>query len=384
LIHVKIVNIPGPIIAFVMALEATPDTSVAPTASAPAAAPAAAGHRAVAAWLLVCCALVFAMVVVGGVTRLTHSGLSIVEWQPIVGTLPPLSDAAWQDAFEKYKLTPEYRQVNHAMSLGEFKGIFWWEYFHRLLGRLIGVVFFVPLVWFWVRRRINRPLAWKLAGIFALGGLQGAMGWYMVMSGLVDDPRVSQFRLTAHLVIAFLIFAAMLWVAMDLLAPRGAASHAAVSATRSATDGARRLGWWITAVVVYMVVTGGFVAGIRAGKAYNTFPLMHGHVVPPEIFMIEPWWQNFFYNMATVQFDHRLGAWALAFLVPWLWWRARKAAVPPRARLATTLLLAAVVAQIALGITTLLLAVPVALGAAHQGGAVVLLAAALYTNHSLR
>jgi cytochrome c oxidase assembly protein subunit 15 len=349
-----------------------------------AAAPAARGHRAIAAWLLVCCALVFAMVVVGGVTRLTHSGLSIVEWQPIVGTLPPLGDAAWQETFEKYKLTPEYRQVNHGMSLAEFKGIFWWEYFHRLLGRLIGLVFFVPLAWFWARGRLNRVLAWKLAAIFALGGLQGAMGWYMVMSGLVDDPRVSQFRLTAHLAIAVLIFSTMLWVAMDLLAPRTAASQDAGRTTRSATDGVRRLGWWITGVVGYMVVTGGFVAGIRAGKAYNTFPLMHGHVVPPEIFMIEPWWQNFFYNMATVQFDHRLGAWALAFLVPWLWLRARKAAVSPRGRLAANLLLAAVAVQITLGISTLLLAVPVALGAAHQGGAVVLLAAALFANHSLR
>lgn len=380
MIHVKLVEIPQRIIS----IDVAPDSSLALPAAGSAAATAAPGRRAVAAWLLVCCALVFAMVVVGGVTRLTHSGLSIVEWQPIVGTLPPLGDAAWQETFEKYKLTPEYRQVNHAMSLAEFKGIFWWEYFHRLLGRLIGLVFFVPLAWFWVRGRLDRPLAWKLAAIFVLGGLQGAMGWYMVMSGLVDDPRVSQFRLTAHLAIAVLIFATMLWVAMDLLAPRTAASLFAGQATRSKANGVRRLGWWITGVVGYMIVTGGFVAGIRAGKAYNTFPLMQGHVVPPEIFMIEPWWQNFFYNMATVQFDHRLGAWALAFLVPWLWLRVRKAAVSPRGRLAANLLLAAVIVQIALGITTLLLAVPVALGAAHQGGAVVLLAAALYTNHSLR
>jgi heme a synthase len=364
----------------IIATDVAPDSSLALPAAGSAAAAAAPGHRAIAAWLLVCCALVFAMVVVGGVTRLTHSGLSIVEWQPIVGTLPPLGDAAWQETFEKYKLTPEFRQVNHAMSLAEFKGIFWWEYFHRLLGRLIGLVFFVPLAWFWARGRLDRALAWKLAGIFALGGLQGAMGWYMVMSGLVDDPRVSQFRLTAHLVIAVLIFATMLWVAMDLLAPRKVASRA----TRTTTDGVRRLGWWITGVIGYMIVTGGFVAGIRAGKAYNTFPLMQGHIVPPEIFMIDPWWQNFFYNMATVQFDHRLGAWVLAFLVPWLWLRVRKASASPRGRLAANLLLAAVIVQIALGITTLLLAVPVALGAAHQGGAVVLLAAALFANHSLR
>lgn len=357
----------------IIATDVSQESSLALPAGAPATASVAPGRRAVAAWLLLCCTLVFVMVVVGGVTRLTRSGLSIVEWQPIVGTLPPLSDAAWQEAFDKYKLTPEYREVNRGMSLAEFKGIFWWEYVHRLLGRLIGVFFFVPLVWFWVRGRLNRPLAWKLAGIFALGGLQGAMGWYMVASGLIDEPRVSQFRLTAHLAIAFLIFAAMLWIAMDLLAPR--------PATKVAPAGVRRLGWWITGIVGYMVVTGGFVAGIRAGKAYNTFPLMHGHVVPPEIFMIEPWWQNFFYNMATVQFDHRLGAWALALLVPWLWLRVRRADVSPRTRLAADLLLAVLVLQVALGITTLLLAVPVALGAAHQGGAVLVLAAALWNAH---
>src|SRR3989338_3103733 len=165
-------------------------------------------RRAVIAWLLVCCALVFAMVVVGGVTRLTHSGLSIVEWQPLVGTLPPLSEDQWTEIFDQYKKTPEYEKVNKGMSLAEFKGIFWWEYFHRLLGRLIGLAFFVPLAVFWARGRIDRPLAWKMLGIFVLGGLQGGMGWYMVASGLVDDPRVSHFRLTAHLAIAFAIYGA--------------------------------------------------------------------------------------------------------------------------------------------------------------------------------
>ncbi len=164
-----------------------------------------------------CCALVFAIVVVGGVTRLTHSGLSITEWQPIVGTLPPMSQADWDAAFARYQATPEYQQVNKGMALDEFKGIFWWEYAHRLLGRLIGVVFLVPFLWFLVRRRIPPGQGWALAGIFVLGGLQGALGWYMVQSGLVDDPRVSPFRLTAHLGLAFLIFAAMLWIALSLL-----------------------------------------------------------------------------------------------------------------------------------------------------------------------
>lgn len=339
------------------------------------AAVASAGQRrAVAAWLLACAALVFAMIVLGGVTRLTHSGLSIVEWQPIVGTLPPLTDAQWQTAFEAYRQTPEYRLVNRGMSLDDFKGIFWWEYFHRLLGRLIGVAFAVPFAWFALRGYVDRRLAWKLAGVLVLGGLQGAMGWYMVKSGLVDDPRVSQFRLTAHLSLAFLIFAALLWTGLSLLDRSGPPGRAASP---------RPLAWTVTGLVAYMVATGGFVAGIRAGKAYNTFPLMNGHFVPPEIFMLEPWWRNFFYNMATVQFDHRLGAWVLAFLVPWLWWQVR-AAQDSRTRLAAHLLLGMLAVQITLGALTVLNAVPVGLGAAHQGGAALLLACALALNHALR
>ncbi|MCC6380743.1 MAG: COX15/CtaA family protein [Burkholderiales bacterium] len=338
----------------------------------------AGSRRAVAAWLLACCALVFAMVVVGGVTRLTHSGLSIVEWQPIVGTLPPLDEAQWQDAFGKYKLTPEYRLVNRGMSLDEFKGIFWWEYFHRLLGRLIGAAFLLPFLVFLVRRRIPGGYGLKLAGIFVLGGLQGALGWYMVQSGLVDDPRVSPFRLTAHLGLAILIFGAMLWVAMSLLFAPGPPRDdpAARSARRWATG---------TAVLVFaMILTGGFVAGIRAGFAYNTFPLMNGSVVPPEILMIEPWWRNFFWNMATVQFDHRLGAWILAIVVPVAWWKVRAAGISPRAGLGATLLLAMLAVQIVLGIATLVNVVPLTLAAAHQAGAVLVFALALATAHATR
>jgi len=331
----------------------------------------------VAVWLLVCCSLVFAIVVVGGITRLTRSGLSIVEWQPIVGVLPPLDDTAWQEAFQKYRQTPEYRLVNPDMGLAGFKRIFWWEYLHRLLGRLIGLAFFVPLLWFALRGRIARALTWKFAGIFALGALQGAMGWTMVQSGLVDDPRVSQYRLAAHLGIAFLIYAAMLWIALDLFSPRA-------PRTNAAPEGLRRFAVALAVLIFLMVLSGGFVAGIRAGLAYNTFPLMNGHVVPPEIFAIEPWYLNFFSNMATVQFDHRLLAWLLAFLVPWFWLRVRREAVPRRAGLAADLLLATLALQIALGIATLLLAVPVPLAAAHQAGALLVFSAALLTAHSLR
>lgn len=335
-------------------------------------------RKQVAAWLLVCCALVFAMVVVGGVTRLTHSGLSIVEWQPIVGTIPPLNQAQWEQTFQKYRQTPEYKLVNHKMSMEEFKSIFWWEYFHRLLGRSIGAVFLLPLLYFLARKKIDRPLGWKLAGIFVLGGLQGAMGWYMVMSGLVDDPRVSQYRLTAHLGIAFLIYATMFWVAMGLLLP----NH-----NRPVTGRVRTLGHFafcLTALIFVMVLTGGFVAGIRAGFAYNTFPLMNGRWIPPEIFMIEPWYLNFFNNMATVQFDHRLIAWLLVFLVPLFWWKSRQAPLPGRARLACHALPAMLAVQIALGITTLLLVVPIPLAAAHQAGALALFTIALWVSRELR
>jgi cytochrome c oxidase assembly protein subunit 15 len=341
---------------------------------APAAAPGTAG-RAVGIWLLVCALAVAAMVVVGGVTRLTHSGLSIVEWQPLVGTLPPLSEGDWQTVFEKYRQTPEYKLVNRGMSLAEFKGIFWWEYFHRLLGRTIGIVFLVPLLWFWWRGRIDARLGWKLAGVFVLGGLQGAMGWYMVASGLVDEPRVSHLRLTAHLGLAFLILGAMLWIAFDLLYPDRAARR---------TRRLARFAGAIAGIVFLQVLAGGLVAGIRAGKAYNTFPLMNGHLVPPETFQLEPWWLNFFNNMATVQLDHRLLAWLLLVLVCWLWWRVRSSDATARARIGAHLLLMTLVAQFVLGVVTLLAAVPVALGAAHQGVATLVFGAALFAVHALR
>ena len=337
---------------------------------------ARAQDRAVAIWLLACCALVFAMVVVGGVTRLTHSGLSIVEWQPIVGALPPLDEAGWQETFAKYKQTPEYRLVNPGMNLEGFKSIFWWEYVHRLLGRLIGAAFLLPLLWFALRGKIARGLTWKFTVIFGLGALQGALGWYMVKSGLVDNPRVSQYRLTAHLGLAFLIYAAMLWVALDLLFPR---MHPGAVSARL-----RRFAAALTVLIFVMVPSGGLVTGIRAGLAYNTFPLMNGRFVPPEIFSLDPWYLNFFSNMATVQFDHRLIAWLLAFLVPWFWLRVRREAAPRRAKLGAHLLLAALALQIALGIATLLLAVPVPLAAAHQAGALLVFSAALFATHSLR
>ena len=340
--------------------------------------------RAVAIWLLICCALVFAIVVVGGATRLTHSGLSITEWQPIVGTLPPLSAGEWDEAFVKYQATPEYRQVNKGMSLDAFKSIFWWEYAHRLLGRVVGAVFALPLAWFVLRRKLPRRLAPQLIAIFALGGLQGALGWYMVQSGLIDDPRVSQLRLAAHLGLALLIFAAMFWLALSLLRPLCEASPAASASISRRAASLRRFALLIVALVFVQALSGSLVAGIRAGFAYNTFPLMNGRLVPPEILSLAPWYRNFADNMATVQFDHRAIAWLLALLIPVFWFLVRSQVTAPRVKLAATLLLAALLLQLALGIATLLLVVPVPLAAAHQSGAVLLFAAALNAAHALR
>jgi heme a synthase len=317
-------------------------------------------RRAIAAWLFFCAAFVFAIVVVGGITRLTRSGLSIVEWQPLVGTLPPLSEADWRELFAKYRETPEFRLVNHDMTLQGFKRIFWWEYAHRLLGRLVGMVFLLPLLYFLLRKKIAAMLAWKLAGIFVLGGIQGALGWYMVKSGLVDDPKVSPLRLTAHLGLALAIFSVQLWLALQVLSPRA---------------GFGRLAAALPFVVFAMALSGGMVAGLRAGYAYNTFPLMNGHLVPPEVLLLEPWWQNFIHNMATVQLVHRAFFWLLVVLVPIVWWRRR-------ARAAASGLLLAFAIQAALGIATLLAAAPLALAALHQAGAVLLLAAALWNAHA--
>jgi len=341
--------------------------------------------RAVAWWLLACCALVFAMVVVGGITRLTHSGLSIVEWQPLVGAVPPLNERQWEETFGRYKLTPEFRLSNHDMTLEGFKSIFWWEYVHRLLGRFVGAVFLLPFVYFLWRGSIAPPLAWKLAGIFVLGGLQGALGWYMVKSGLVDDPRVSPVRLAAHLGLALLIYAAMLWIALELLrvplrgnrgqTPLSAAQNAE-SVPGSAKHAAVVRGF--VALVFVMVLSGALVAGIRAGLAYNTFPLMNGAWIPPEVLEIDPWWKNFVYNMATVQLVHRTLALVIVAVALIAWWRVHADRSAPLAACRWSEALLAVVAlQVTAGIATLLLRVPIPLAALHQAGAVLVFTCAI-------
>jgi cytochrome c oxidase assembly protein subunit 15 len=332
------------------------------------------GERAVAAWLLLCCAMIFAAVVIGGVTRLTESGLSITEWRPVTGTLPPLSEAEWQAAFALYRQIPQYSQVNLGMDLTAFKQIYWWEYVHRLWGRLIGVAFAVPFLYFLIRRRLPRRLAPHLAALFVLGGAQGALGWYMVQSGLADRIDVSQYRLAAHLSLALAIYAYMLWLAFGLLRraePPGAMARAP-----------RGQLWFVAAWTAATIVFGAFVAGLNGGFLYNTFPLMGGQLVPPDLLHLQPAWLNLFDNPAAAQFVHRWLAILLVLLVVALWLRARRLSAPQRRPF--DLLLVAVLAQAVLGIATLLLVVPIPLAAAHQAGAVLLLTALVWALHRPR
>ncbi len=330
-------------------------------------------NRMIARWLLVCCALVFAMVILGGVTRLTGSGLSMVDWRPVTGILPPLTDEAWQRTFEMYQETPEFQKKNSYMDVNDFKGIFWLEYLHRLLGRTIGIVFLLPFLFFVWRGYIRRDEWLKYGAMFVLGGLQGLLGWYMVKSGLVDNPAVSQYRLTAHLIAAFLIYAYMLWVALNLLYP---------------DQSAHRHAWFgksvaLTGLITLTVVSGGFVAGLKAGKIYNTFPMMGEYWVPPDLIALEPWWRNLFDNLATVQFDHRVLAITTLILIVVFWLRIPKDDLPGRARKGVNALLHTGVLQVALGIATLLLVVPISLAAVHQAVAMLLFTVALFVTHAL-
>jgi len=340
--------------------------------------PAQRNNRQIAVWLLICCTLIFAMVVLGGVTRLTRSGLSMVEWDPIMGTIPPLSQGQWEETFEKYKQFPEYQKINEGMSLGEFKSIFWFEYGHRVLGRAIGLAFLLPLLYFMLAKKVTRSLVPKLVTMFILGGLQGLLGWYMVKSGLVDKPHVSQYRLTAHLAAAITIYGFIFWVALDLLLPKGGARDARTVAPL------RRFGLLSTVSICLMIITGGFVAGTKAGFAFNTFPLMNGQWIPQGYMALDPWFSNFFDNIAAVQFNHRFGALLLCIIVLGYWFASRRFELVGRTRTVFHLLLAMLAIQMVLGIATLVYVVPVALGAAHQAGALVLFTIALMLNHELR
>jgi cytochrome c oxidase assembly protein subunit 15 len=314
-------------------------------------------------WLLVVAAMIFFMIVLGALTRLTESGLSMVEWRPVTGWLPPMSDAAWQAELQKYLSSPQGRLTNRGFSVAEFKQIFWLEFTHRLWGRLIGLAFALPLAWFWLRGRLTPALKPRLLALLVLGGLQGALGWAMVASGLIDRPAVSQYRLAAHLLLAVVLYAYTVWLILEL-GPQGARRDDARTGGKAAA---------LIGSLLIVMTWGALMAGLRAGTSHNTFPTMSGYWIPPGLFSLEPWWLNLFENGTTIQFVHRWLATLLVLGVLVLAWRARR---PETLAAAAMALL-----QLGLGIATILSGVEIAVATLHQAGAVLLLTALIVVRH---
>lgn len=332
--------------------------------------------RAVGIWLLVCCAMILAMVILGGITRLTGSGLSIMEWRPVLGAFPPFGEAEWNRVFGLYRQIAEYKNVNAGMTLAEFKGIFWWEYLHRLWGRLIGAAFLLPFLWFLTKGRIRRAFVPRLVGLFALGGLQGFVGWFMVASGFEDRVDVSQYRLVLHLGLALVIYGFMLWSALDLLQPERLSGPRVGDLTRH--------GVVLVGLIALEIALGGLVAGLHGGLIDNNFPFMGEDLIASGMFTRDPWWANITENPETAQFLHRLGAGLVTVMLVALVARVLRRAVPRVLKQRAWLLVASLAAQMSLGIATLVLVVPVPLAVTHQAGAIVLLSLALFALHGLK
>lgn len=316
--------------------------------------------KAIAYWLFACCGLVYTMIIVGAITRLTDSGLSMVEWRPLIGALPPLNDAEWLRVFELYKQSPEYAKQNFWMELSDFKAIFFWEWFHRLLGRLIGLAFALPLAYFWIRKMIPQGYKLKLCGVLVLGGLQGLMGWYMVKSGLVEMPDVSHYRLAAHLSLAFVIMAVLVWLGLSMKPLKNHYNPALKTHT-------------IIALGLFTVTVfwGAYTAGLDAGLIYNdNFPKMGNAWLPDDINKYDPFWINLFETHGGVQFAHRWLAIFTTLMIVSLWAhaRAKQNTFPAINLLATVILI-----QFTLGVTTLLSHVALPIAAMHQAGAVLVL-----------
>ncbi len=334
-------------------------------------------NRPVIIWLLTGCVLIAAMVMIGGITRLTHSGLSMVDWAPIMGSIPPTTEQEWQETFNRYKQFPEYQQVNTDMSLEGFKSIFFWEYLHRMWGRMMGLVFIIPFAIFWKQGRLRGELMKKTLLILLGGALVGGIGWFMVLSGLKDRPDVSHYRLAIHLVAAFSLFAYVLWTALDLI--RGEKTGPG-NAQRPLLRQAR----WLVALVLVQVAWGAFVAGTNAGFIFNTFPKMGSAWVPEAVFSLEPLWLNFVEGKAGIQFVHRILAYLIVLLVGWIIWGSVRIRITSFQRRALNWILVMVVVQFILGVLTLTQAVPLTLGVLHQLGALLLLAATVNLLHGLQ
>jgi cytochrome c oxidase assembly protein subunit 15 len=328
--------------------------------------------RQIAYWLFFCAAVIFGMILLGGITRLTSSGLSMVDWKPIMGVIPPMTQADWQEMFLKYQQFPEYQKINVGMSLEDFKPIFMYEYLHRVLGRLIGVIFIVPFLFFYFSRRIKTGLTPKLVIMLVGGGCQGLLGWYMVKSGLVDNPHVSQYRLTAHLGAAVLIYGFILWTAFGL-----------VLTARAQPVELQRFSIGLSALIYLMILSGGLVAGTHAGNAYSTWPLMGDSFVPAGLYAMTPAWLSAFEDITTIQFNHRMFAYLIVALVVAFAIRAFRFGIVGRLKVGIFCLIGLLGMQVTLGISTLIFYVPIPVAAAHQVGAVALLTASLFISHCL-
>lgn len=334
-------------------------------------------NRPIIIWLFIGVLMIAAMVIIGGITRLTESGLSMVDWRLVAGTFPPLTEIEWNRVFSDYQKSPEFKELNSNFTLSDFKSIFWWEYIHRLWGRIIGLVFIFPLAWFVFKKMIPKRLVGKLIAIFILGAFQGLLGWFMVKSGLVNEPRVSHYRLAAHLTTAFLAFAFTFWVAIDLLKP-----------VAKINEDLKKIQVWLKVffpILILQIVYGAFVAGMDAGTVHNNFPKMDNHAwVSEAIFALNPTWLNFIEAKSGVQFIHRYVAYFVSSLVFFIWFKLGKCELSKTQQLARNLFLSALVFQFFLGVFTLLYSVPIVLGVLHQFGALLLLAASVFLAQQLR
>ncbi len=327
-------------------------------------------RKAIILWLLTGCFLIAAMVIIGGITRMTGSGLSITQWKLVTGIIPPLNEIQWLQEFDEYKLSPQFQKINSHFELADFKNIYWWEYFHRLVGRAIGLVFLIPFLYFLLRKKLERKLIPKLLFVFFLGGLQGFIGWYMVKSGLVDNPYVAHYRLALHLITAFITYGYTLWLALSVMKREEIQTFAFV----------RNFSFLILLTVILQIIYGAFVAGTKAGFIYNTFPLMGDSFVPPNMGHLQPAWLNLFENIVTLQFIHRGIAYLLTLLVIVLWIYSLKNKLPIVLHKAVQLMLLIVLFQVVLGIITVLNLhlQPVFLGSLHQFGALMVFTVGVY------
>lgn len=327
-------------------------------------------HKQIAIWLFSGCFLIFGMVVIGGITRLTGSGLSITEWKPIMGAIPPLNDAEWEVAFQKYQQIPQFQKVNYHFELSDFKTIFWWEFIHRLLGRLIGIVFIIPFLWFLVKKRFDSVTIKKMLFLFLLGGIQGFLGWFMVSSGLAERTSVSHIRLAIHLMFAFITFAFTFYYGLELIytEKRESIQNKKLSA----------LNKLVFVVLSIQIIYGAFVAGLHAGKIHNTFPLMSGQVIPTGMSVMQPAWLNIFDNPVTVQFIHRFLAFTLLFLVAWFYVESGKEKLNNFQKKGIHILIAAIGIQFLLGVITVLTQANIVMASIHQIGAFFLFSSSIY------